>query len=93
MADPPEVQTAKINAQTTQAQAVLDAGKNRLATTQATLLASQKNYNDATKNLNDQQKALGDIQATLSRCTASKLSFVCCATSDNRPLLQSSWLM
>jgi hypothetical protein len=72
----PAVQTAQINVQSAQAAAVLEAAKNRLATTTQMLATAQDNYVKTTDMLLVQQNKLADIQATLTSLTASNISLV-----------------
>ncbi|KAK3938884.1 hypothetical protein QBC46DRAFT_343143 [Diplogelasinospora grovesii] len=75
MASPdPAQRTAQINAKTTQAQALLEAAKNRLSTTQQMLTDAQENYVKTTEMLLEQQNKLGEIQASLSKLTAANIS-------------------
>ena len=71
-----QVDIARTNAQTTQAQAVLESAKNRLTTTQQMLTTSQTNYVQATNLLLQQQNKLTEIQASLNKLTAANLSLV-----------------
>ncbi|TVY67615.1 hypothetical protein Focb16_v002486 [Fusarium oxysporum f. sp. cubense] len=72
-ADPTQ-QTAQITAKSAQAQAVLEAAKNRLATTTQMLTTAQDNYVKTTDMLLQQQNKLADIQATLTNLTACNIS-------------------
>ncbi|KAH2534612.1 hypothetical protein KXW97_007790 [Aspergillus fumigatus] len=65
----PAVQIAKTNAKSAQAQAVLDAAKDRLHTTQQTFLSTQKIYQEASSTLIEQENKLTAIQAELQRQT------------------------
>ncbi|KAL5589346.1 hypothetical protein FOVSG1_011213 [Fusarium oxysporum f. sp. vasinfectum] len=70
----PDQQTAQISAKSAQAQAVLEAAKNRLATTTQMLTTAQDNYVKTTDMLLTQQNKLADIQATLTNLAASNIS-------------------
>lgn len=72
----PAVEKAKIDAKTAQGQAVLEAGKNRLNTTQQMLSTTQSNYKDATALLVEQRNKIGDIQANLAKLTSTNLQMV-----------------
>lgn len=69
----PAVQIAQTNAKTTQAQATLEAAKNRLATTQDTFIKTQEIYKKNTELLLDQENKLTEVQAELSRLGQSKM--------------------
>ena len=64
------------DAKTVQAQAVLEAAKNALYTTQDLLTNSRDVYVKASEILVEQNNGLGEIQANLGRSTASSLSLV-----------------
>lgn len=68
---------ARISAKSTQAQAVLEAAKNRLTTTQQMLTTAQENYVKSTDMLLEQKNKLGQIQATLTQLTKANVSLVC----------------
>ena len=68
--------STRTNAKTVQAQAVLEAAKNALYTTQDLLKNSRDVYVKAPEFLVEQKNELGEIQANLSRLTASSLSLV-----------------
>ncbi|KAH2363035.1 hypothetical protein KXV98_004325 [Aspergillus fumigatus] len=70
----PAVQIAKTNAKSAQAQAVLDAAKDRLHTTQQTFLSTQKIYQEASSTLIEQENKLTAIQAELQRQTKLEAS-------------------
>ncbi|EAW24615.1 uncharacterized protein NFIA_041930 [Aspergillus fischeri NRRL 181] len=70
----PAVQVAKTNAKSAQAQAVLDAAKDRLHTTQQTFLSTQKIYQEASSTLVEQENKLTAIQAELQRQTTLEAS-------------------
>ncbi|GIK00972.1 hypothetical protein Aspvir_005002 [Aspergillus viridinutans] len=70
----PAVQIAKTNAKSAQAQAVLDAAKDRLHTTQQTFLSTQKIYQEASSTLVEQENKLTAIQADLQRQTTLEAS-------------------
>jgi hypothetical protein len=72
----PAVQIAKTNAKSAQAQAVLDAAKDRLHTTQQTFLSTQKIYQEASSTLVEQENKLTAIQAELQRQTTLEASLV-----------------
>ena len=69
----PAVTVSKTNAKSAQAQAELDAAKNRLATTQQHLMATQELYQQASQSLIDQQGKLGEIQADVTRLGQTKV--------------------
>ncbi|GFF59266.1 hypothetical protein IFM51744_09854 [Aspergillus udagawae] len=70
----PAVQIAKTNAKSAQAQAVLDAAKDRLHTTEQTFLSTQKIYQEASSTLVEQENKLTAIQADLQRQTTLEAS-------------------
>jgi hypothetical protein len=72
----PAVQIAKTNAKSAQAQAVLDAAKDRLHTTEQTFLSTQKIYQEASSTLVEQENKLTAIQADLQRQTTLEASLV-----------------
>lgn len=72
----PAVQTAQIQAKTTQAQAVLESAKNRLNTTASALASSQENYQKSTALLVEQQNKLMELNGAFERLKASGLTMV-----------------
>lgn len=70
------MQTAQIQAKTTQAQAVLESAKNRLNTTASALASSQENYQKSTALLATQQNKLTELNEAFTRLKASGLTMV-----------------
>jgi hypothetical protein len=75
-ASPSASQTALIDASSMQAQTILAASRDRLATTQEMLTTTQANYAKTTDVLLQQQQKLGEIQANLTRLSDSNVSLV-----------------
>lgn len=70
------MQTAQIQAKTTQAQAVLESAKNRLNTAASALQSSQENYQQSTVLLAEQQNKLTELNGAFERVKASGLTMV-----------------
>lgn len=70
------MQTAQIQAKTTQAQAVLESAKNRLNTAASALQSSQENYQQSTVLLAEQQNKLTELNGAFERLKASGLTMV-----------------
>jgi multidrug resistance efflux pump len=73
----PAVTISKTNAKSAQAQAELDAAKNRMETTQQHLMATQQLYQQASQQLVEQQGKLAEIQADVTRLGQTQLGLVC----------------
>ena len=73
---PTDEQINKTNAQSTQAQAVLQSAQNRLSTTQDTFLKTQDVYQKSATLLIQQQSKMADIQANLTKLSKSKMGLL-----------------
>ncbi|GAB1312821.1 hypothetical protein MFIFM68171_03031 [Madurella fahalii] len=69
----PSVTISKTNVKTAQAQAVLEAAKNRMATTQVNLKATQELYLQSSQQLLDQQTKLAEIRGEVTRLSQTQL--------------------
>lgn len=69
----PALEKAKIDAQASQTQAVLQHAAAQLETTARAMETTSKVYGDTQKLLSDQQTALADLNATLARLTSSAI--------------------
>ncbi|VUC27244.1 unnamed protein product [Clonostachys rosea] len=68
-----EEEVAKVNAQTLQAQAVLDSAQRRLTVTQQILTDSKSNYVKSTEFLLQQQKRVADLQGSFKKLTSASI--------------------